>query len=190
LRRASRHLLGGVDAADIAAYRTVTGFPPSPWDRVLTGLSNAGNGGLVWLLISGGLLVFGRRKDGQHRRAAVLGVGALAATSVVVDLVAKPALGRRRPTRIIRPATARVRMPRSASFPSGHSASAFAFAAAVGGEVPVLAIPLCTLATGMAYSRVHAGVHYPTDVVLGSLIGVVTGTVTRRVAHAISRRVR
>src|ERR1700730_4748702 len=115
-RRASRRLLGGVDAADIAAYRTVTGFPPSPWDEVLTGLSNAGNGGLVWLLISGGLLVFGRRQDRyQHRRAAVWGVGALAATSVVVDLLAKPALGRRRPTRIIRPATARVRMPRSAS---------------------------------------------------------------------------
>jgi undecaprenyl-diphosphatase len=145
----------------------------------------------VWLLISGGLLVFGRRQDRyQHRRAAVLGVGALAATSVVVDLVAKPALGRRRPARIIRPATARVRMPRSASLPSGHSASAFAFAAAVGGEVPVLAIPLCTLATGMAYSRVHAGVHYPTDVVLGSLIGAITGTVTRRVARAVSRRVR
>jgi undecaprenyl-diphosphatase len=62
-------------------------------------------------------------------------------------------------------------MPRSSSFPSGHSASAFAFATGVGRTLPQAAVPLRALAAVVAYSRVHTGVHYPGDVVIGSLIG-------------------
>ena len=71
-------------------------------------------------------------------------------------------------------------------FPSGHSASAFAFAYAVGRHYPVLAVPIGLLATGVAYSRVHTGVHYPSDVVLGSIIGAGTAAV---VTAAYERRV-
>ncbi len=66
-------------------------------------------------------------------------------------------------------------MPESTSFPSGHSASAFAFANAVGAQIPLLGVPLHFLAGAVAYSRVHTGVHYPGDVIIGSLIGSVSG---------------
>ena len=69
-------------------------------------------------------------------------------------------------------------MPTSTSFPSGHSASAFAFASAVGKEIPVISVPLRGLAGAVAYSRVHTGVHYPTDVIIGSIIGASIGDVT------------
>lgn len=65
-------------------------------------------------------------------------------------------------------------MPESTSFPSGHAASAFAFAYTVGRHYPLLAVPIRLLATGVAYSRVHTGVHYPGDVVLGSVVGAGT----------------
>lgn len=52
-------------------------------------------------------------------------------------------------------------MPVSASFPSGHAASGFAFAAAVGRDEPWLGLVLRFLAAAVAYSRVHTGVHYP-----------------------------
>ena len=52
-------------------------------------------------------------------------------------------------------------MPESTSFPSGHAASAFAFAYAIGHHLPALAVPLRLLAAGVAYSRVHIGVRYP-----------------------------
>ena len=55
-------------------------------------------------------------------------------------------------------------MPRSTSFPSGHSASAFAFATAVGDELPLAWLPLHALAAAVTYSRVHTGVHYPIPV--------------------------
>ena len=79
-------------------------------------------------------------------------------------------------------------MPSSTSFPSGHSASAFAFAIAVGAFLPGLGVPLRFLAAGVAYSRVHTGVHYPGDAVVGSLVGasiggLVASRVRRRVEH-------
>ena len=68
-------------------------------------------------------------------------------------------------------------MPTSRSFPSGHSASAFAFASAVGGVIPALSLPLHLAAAAVAYSRVHTGVHYPGDAVIGSLAGASAGQV-------------
>ena len=62
-------------------------------------------------------------------------------------------------------------MPVSTSFPSGHAASGFAFAAAIGHDQPWLGLALRFLSATVAYSRVHTGVHYPGDVVVGSLIG-------------------
>jgi len=73
-----------------------------------------------------------------------------------------------------------VRMPGSASFPSGHSASAFAFATAVGAEIPALGLPLRVLAAAVAYSRVHGGAHYPADTIAGSLIGGAAATFVTR----------
>jgi membrane-associated phospholipid phosphatase len=71
-------------------------------------------------------------------------------------------------------------MPTSSSFPSGHSASAFAFAAGVGHELPIVAVPLHVAAGLVAYSRVHGGVHYPGDVVVGSLLGTALAQITSR----------
>ena len=54
-----------------------------------------------------------------------------------------------------------VPMPESHSYPSGHAASAFAFSTAVGAELPSWTPRCGLLATTVAYSRVHTGVHYP-----------------------------
>ena len=62
-------------------------------------------------------------------------------------------------------------MPGSTSFPSGHTASAFAFSAAVGARIPLLWVPLKLVALLVGYSRIHTGVHYPGDVVAGALLG-------------------
>jgi undecaprenyl-diphosphatase len=71
-------------------------------------------------------------------------------------------------------------MPLSLSFPSGHAASGFAFAFGVGRLEPRAGTALAALAAAVAYSRVHTGVHFPGDVVAGSLVGVVVaGTLCR-----------
>src|SRR5206468_11504878 len=108
-------------------------------------------------------------------------------TATVVNLAAKPLGRRRRPDRVAQnvPLARHVKMPASTSFPSGHSAAAFAFATGVGQVLPPAAVPLRALATLVAYSRIHTGVHYPGDVVIGALIGTALAQVT---TQAIERR--
>src|SRR3954462_9395948 len=107
------------------------------------------------------------------RRAAIMGLGSVAATASIVNIAVKPAWKGRRPDRVGQevPEARHVPMPSSRSFPSGHSAAAFAFATGVGQVMPRAAVPLRALAALVAYSRVHTGVHYPGDVTIGSLIG-------------------
>ena len=85
-----------------------------------------------------------------------------------------------------------VRMPTTHSFPSGHSASAIAFVAGIATEAPGVAAPLSVAAAVVAYSRVHTGVHYPGDVIVGSLVGAaiapVAVTALRRRGPARSER--
>ena len=80
-----------------------------------------------------------------------------------------------------------VRMPSSTSFPSGHSASAAAFAVAVGDVLPALRFPLRAAAFVVAFSRVYTGVHYPGDVLVGAAVGSLLGRLTSAVARHVRR---
>lgn len=63
----------------------------------------------------------------------------------------------------------------SAAMPSGHAAIAFAWATVLAGDEPALAIPAYGLATAIGFSRMYVGVHYPSDVLVGALLGYGTG---------------
>lgn len=58
------------------------------------------------------------------------------------------------------------------SFPSGHAAAAFLFATVLASFYPALAMPAFTIATLIGLSRILLGVHYPTDIAAGALLGV------------------
>jgi membrane-associated phospholipid phosphatase len=178
-------------AVDRAVYEAIATVPTSALDVPVRRLSHAADNSRLWLGIAGGLALVG---GPAGRRAAVHGLLAIGVSSAVVNLGMKSVYTRRRPDRAGAgvPGERHVMMPSSASFPSGHSASAFAFASAVGRDLPLLALGLHLLAGSVAYSRVHTGVHYPGDTVIGALIGAstahaVTGILDR---HAPSLRVK
>ena len=152
-------------------------------DRPLRRLSNTANRSGLWLIVAALLGALGGQRG---RKAAGQGLVSVILVSVFVNLGLKSLHRRRRPDRShgIVSRNRRVRMPGSSSFPSGHAASAFAFASAVGAEMPILAFPLRALAAAVAYSRVHTGVHYPGDTIVGALIGETTGQLVARSVDA------
>jgi membrane-associated phospholipid phosphatase len=160
-------------AVDLAVYQAVADTPTPELDAPVRRLSNAANYSRLWLGVAAAIAVLGGRRG---RRAALEGVLAIGVTSATVNLGIKPLAQRRRPDRAGSAmfAARHVPMPESTSFPSGHAASAFAFAYAVGRHLPGLAVPIRLLAGAVAYSRVHTGVHYPGDVVIGSIVGAGT----------------
>ena len=97
---------------------------------------------------------------------------ALISTSLLV-LVVKRAVRRTRPALDIQS----VSPPDRFSFPSGHTAAAFALAIAMFGAAPWLAPGLLLLAICVAYGRMYLGVHYPLDVAAGAALGLLTGSI-------------
>ena len=179
-------VLGDLAAIDDAVYRAVAGTPSPTLDRGLARLSRAADRSVLWIAIAGGMALLG---GASGRRAARAGLASIAATSGLVNVGLKPLHGRARPDAQAMPdAPGRaVPMPRSASFPSGHSASAFAFATAAGGEMPWLSLPLRSLAAAVAYSRVHGGDDDPLMWSPGRSSG--SATAMRGARHAATVRV-
>lgn len=171
---------------DVAVYAAVAGTPTPTLDRFMRRLSHAADYSRLSISAAAVLALTG---GPAGRRAAVRGLASIGVTSAVVNLAIKPLSRRRRPDRIAQsvPFARHVPMPTSSSFPSGHSAAAFAFATGVGHVLPGAAFPLRGLAALVAYSRVHTGVHYPGDVIVGSLLG---GALAQGTVHALESRAR
>jgi undecaprenyl-diphosphatase len=168
---------------DMAVYAAISATPTPALDRAFRRLSRAADRSGLWLANAALLAATG---GARGRRAAGNGLASIALSSAVVNGVLKPLSARRRPDRQAHnvPVTRRVTMPRSTSFPSGHAASAFAFATGVATADPPAGIALHAVAALVAYSRVHSGVHYPADAVAGA----VTGSALTPVAIAIADR--
>jgi undecaprenyl-diphosphatase len=172
-RQRLQEVLHQAGTVDRAVYATIARVPTPALDVAMRRLSTSANRSLIWLGVAAGLSLTGP----SGRRAAARGLLAVGVTSAAVNLAVKPLSSRGRPDRADAgvPGERHVSMPSSTSFPSGHSASAFAFATAVSRDNPWLAIAIQFLAGGVAYSRVHTGVHYPGDTIAGALIGAGTG---------------
>jgi membrane-associated phospholipid phosphatase len=186
-RQRAAEVLHQLGAIDRAVYVAVASVPAPALDQAMRRLSRSADRSRLWLGIAGALALTGR----AGRRSASRGILAIAVTSALVNLGGKTLSGRRRPDRSAAgvPGTRHVRMPTSSSFPSGHSASAFAFATAISRDSPWLAIAIQFLAGSVAYSRVHTGVHYPGDTVAGALIGAGAGqAVSSAFDRAVVRR--
>ena len=185
VRQRAAEGLRELGALDQAIYSAVAATPTPALDEPLRRLSNAANNSGLWLATAAGLSVVG---GPAGRRAAVRGVVAIGVTSALVNLAVKSVWARRRPDRARAgvPVRRNVPMPVSTSFPSGHAASGFAFAAAIGHDQPWLGLALRFVSATVAYSRVHTGVHYPGDVVVGSLIGEGIGQAVAGVIDRLS----
>lgn len=169
---------------DRAVYAAVHATPTPQIDHALARVSRVADRSVLWMGVAAAMAASGPRR----RRAATLGMAAVGATSATVNLLVKQGPKRRRPSLEGSVRTHGVRMPGSHSWPSGHTASAFAFSTAAGAAAPELDTALRLAATVVAYSRVHTGVHYPGDVVAGAFIGASMGSASYHLARVLRRR--
>jgi undecaprenyl-diphosphatase len=147
---------------------------------VFVWLTDVGTHGLVWLALGLALTLL-------WRRAApfVLVLLAVEAADGLSGLV-KAAVGENRPSE---PGSL-VAIPHSHSFPSGHTATAFAGATVLSYLLPRVAPAFLVLALAIAYSRLYVGVHFPLDILGGAVIGAATALLLLAVARRRSVQLR
>jgi len=147
------------------------------------GLSAIGRGGFGWLVIAAVLTVMKRLRPREWAQLALV----FLVTSAITNLVLQPVIGRERPfVRSLDVAVIGDR-PTSSSFPSGHAANAFAAAVVLSRFASAPALAWWVLASAIAYSRIYLGVHYPSDVVGGALVGIACAVTTLAMVRRSTR---
>lgn len=143
-------------------------------DKVMTAVTHMGDHGILWIGICIILMAVPKtRKSGFALAIAMI------AGLVICNLLMKNIIARPRPfvaydfPIIINP-------PMGYSFPSGHSSNSFIAATVIALRHRKVAIPAYIIATLIAFSRVYLCVHYPSDVIVGAVIGMGIGFVTVR----------
>jgi undecaprenyl-diphosphatase len=147
-----------------------------PWlDAVMWALTAAGIAGTVWIAGAVGTALADRR-----RRMAAWQTGlAILLTWTVSDGVLKPLVHRARPDARFEASQVASRPPSSWSFPSGHASSSAAGALMLASAWPSARVAFWLLAIGISASRIYLGVHYPSDVLAGFLIGLLVAWFVR-----------
>ncbi len=161
-------------------------------DGLVSGFTNLGNAGILFIALAVVLLLFR-----STRRAGGTALTAMTFGLIITNLTIKPLISRARPWVVMEDFTTLVTSSDPNSFPSGHTCAAFAFAVALCTALPKgwrwLRGAALVLAVLMGMSRLYVGVHFPSDVLAGAVIGTLCGLlagwgVPRFLAWVKSRR--
>lgn len=143
-------------------------------DRIMPFITKLGNAGLIWIIIS--IIFIGNKK---YRKAGILALCSLMIGFLLGEVLLKNIIARPRPFVGMPNIELLIPKPSTYSFPSGHTTSSFA---AVGAFAKMIdnkrvMIPLIVLAFLIAFSRLYLMVHYPSDVLGGIVLGLISANV-------------
>lgn len=159
-----------MNGAEIAVLDAIQGLRCGVLDVAVPWITSLGDKGLIWIALAVVLVAVPRT-----RRVGLAVCVALVLELLLCNVLLKPLIARPRPFDVAGMDGLLVAPPGDFSFPSGHTGAAFACAAALFFSRSRLWVPVLVLAVVMGFTRLYLYVHYPTDVVAGALLGVVTG---------------
>lgn len=142
-------------------------------------VTRLGDSGMIWILISLGLLI-----PKKLRKIGIMLLFSLGITFLIDNILLKNLVGRLRPYDTVYGLECLIERQKDFSFPSGHTGSSFAAAIVLLLAVPKrYGIPAMVLAFLIGFSRLYVGVHYLSDVLCGAAIGTVTAVIVYRTSR-------
>lgn len=134
---------------------------------VMTFITHLGDSGFIWIVLTLACLIWART-----RRVGILMLFSLLLNTLANNIILKNMLARTRPYEVVQGLIRIIEAQSDFSFPSGHTGCSFAAAVVIFMMCPRrYGIPAMTLAVLISLSRLYVGVHFPTDVLCGGLIG-------------------
>jgi len=156
--------------AELAFLNGLQALRTPALDALMVTFTKLGNGGLIWCALAGVLLLFPKTRKTGLAVALALGLEVLFCNGLL-----KPLVARARPCEMAPGVSLLIARPTDYSFPSGHTGASFAAMSALLFSGNRLWLPALALAAVIAFSRMYLYVHYPTDVLAGAMLGIMTG---------------
>ena len=139
-------------------------------NAIMIFITHLGDGGWLWIATGVILLLFKKTRTAGFSVLISLAINALFTNITLKDLIARP-----RPFHVSEAIVPLIAHPSSFSFPSGHTSGSLTAAFAMYKTMPKkVGVPAVILAALIGLSRIYVGVHYPTDVLGGLAVAVVS----------------
>lgn len=152
-------------------------------DVVMTVITKLGNGGFCWIATGISLLM-----SKKYRKVGIFVLASLCIEILLCNVILKNVVGRIRPCDVSNTIQLLIPRPKDYSFPSGHTAASFAAVTALYlGKVKRWYLALL-LAVAIAFSRLYLYVHYPTDILGGIIVGVISAVIAKYYIEKINKR--
>ena len=171
---------------DLSLLVAIQGTRNAFFDAVMSAVSFLGNGGLIFIVLTVVLLIVQKT-----RRCGVCAASALVLDALLCNVILKPLIARPRPFdlyNVFLRSDILIALPNDFSFPSGHTAAAFAFSTAIFCENKKCGAAAYAFSVLMGCSRLYLAVHYPTDVFAGAVLGIACGAAAVLICRAVYKK--
>ncbi|MEM5780773.1 MAG: phosphatase PAP2 family protein [Lawsonibacter sp.] len=163
-------MISALQGMDVGVLMAVQDLRSNTLDPLMQAYTSMGDCGVLWIVLSGCLLCYK-----PTRQAGLLAIMAMLLGLICTNLILKPLVARPRPWLDVAGLIPLITEPDPYSFPSGHTCAAFAAAVMFWRALPetwtgVKALTV-VMAVLMGLSRIYVGVHYPSDILAGAIVG-------------------
>ncbi|WP_124101233.1 phosphatase PAP2 family protein [Ruminococcus sp. Marseille-P6503] len=178
-------MLEAVTNADFAVLDLIQKLHSKALDFIMQAITVSGDNGYIWIAVCIVLICIPKT-----RKIGIFTAVTLIVEVILNDGIVKGIIARERPFIQNSAIDTIIRQPSGYSFPSGHSASSFAAATAIFMHNKRLGIPAYVLAALIAFSRLYFYVHFPSDVIIGSLFGMLIGFCVNKLLKLILEKIK